>query len=82
MQDQPQTITVWRNNLLDSEEQLSISDLADKYLASVYPNIAMPLERKVSLFLMEENLTWEDRDAFNALCDLISERWHEQAAAL
>jgi hypothetical protein len=67
-----ETITVWVNNRLDSEEVRQIDDLAKAYLASVYPNIDMLFERKVTLFLANDNhLTWTDKAAFDALLDRI-----------
>lgn len=71
----PTTITIWRNNRLDQEETLQLADLADRFMTSEWADGLMLLERAVAGFMtMDEHATWENRAAFDELCDLITER--------
>lgn len=73
MMSRPTTITVWRNNRLDAEETLNLADLAAGFAASSYAAEPMPLERAVSLYLAtDQHATWEDKEAFDTLCDIIA----------
>lgn len=69
------SLTVWRNNRLDQEESIPLEQLAEGFLHSEYADAEMVLERAVGLYLMNvEHATWEDRQAFGTLCDLIVEK--------
>lgn len=71
----PATITVWHNNRLDRQEELELAPLADRFQKSEWAAEKLPARRAVAGYLaVVEHVTWEDRDAFDALVDLIIER--------
>lgn len=66
---------LWKGNLKTGEWELPIEEIAQFYMQSHWPDELMPVEPKVAQFLSDPdgpiNSSWEDRDEFFRLADLV-----------